>query len=433
MYRNKGISRFAWLLLTVALIMAATSVTTWAAPKETVTVLGVWGGQELQAFNKVLAAFEKKTGIHVEFTGTRDTVAVLVTRLQAGNPPDIAALATPGLIWELASKGQLVDLGKVLNMSQMKKDYAQTWLDLGSYKGKLYAIFFSVDLKSLVWYSPKAFAAHGYKIPQTWNEMLALTKNMAASGVAPWSIGLESGAASGWPGTDWIEDIMLRTGGPEVYDKWVNHEISWTSEPVRRAFELFGEIARNAHYVYGGPTAELSINFGDAVKPVFADPPKAYMLKQATFIQSFIRQAYPNLQPVKDYSFFAFPAIDPKWGVPVEVAGDGFEMLRDTPAARKLMQFLASPEAQEIWVHELGKLSVNKRVPLSAYPDELSRKAAEIVLQAKVARFDASDLMPAALGSDAFWKGVLNYVSGQDLDSVLNNLEAVAKKAYGSK
>ncbi|MBO8140575.1 MAG: carbohydrate ABC transporter substrate-binding protein [Firmicutes bacterium] len=393
--------------------------------------MGTWGGQELEAFLKVLEPFEAATGIDVEFTGTRDLVAVLTTRVQAGNPPDIALLPNPGFVKEMAEDGHLVVLDDVLDMEQLRQDYAQTWLDLGSVDGKLYAIFLSADLKSLVWYNPKEFAAKGYTVPATWEEMLELTRRIAGEGGKPWAIGLESGAASGWPGTDWIEDIMLRTAGPEVYDQWVNHEIPWTHPAVRRAFELFGEIARNDDYVYGGTTYELATNFGDAVRELFTSPPNAFMHRQATFIQSFILQHYPDLVPGEDFAFFALPPIDPQFGTPAMGAGDMVGMMRDTPEARALMRYLASAGAQQIWVSELGKLSANQRVNPNAYPDAITRAAAEVLINADVFRFDASDLMPAAVGSGAFWEGILMYVGGEDLDNVLEYIESVAQDAYG--
>ncbi|HEX6971860.1 MAG TPA: ABC transporter substrate-binding protein, partial [Limnochordia bacterium] len=315
-------------------------------------------------------------------------------------------------------------------MDQFRQDYSSDWITLGSDDGKLTAIFISADLKSLVWYSPPAFAARGYAIPQTWDELMGLTEKVAGTGVAAWSIGLESGAASGWPGTDWIEDIMLRTAGPQVYDQWVRHDIPWTHTAVRRAFEIFGEIATNPRYVYGGPTAVLATNFGDAANPLFTDPPRAYLHRQATFIKSFILDANPGLVPGRDFSFFYLPPIDPRRGNPALGAADIVAMFNDTPASRELIRYFASAEAQEIWVGALGKIGVNRQIDPSIYPDDLTREAARILAEAPSFRFDGSDLMPPAVGSGAFWQGVLAYVGGDDLDSVLEMIEAAADDTY---
>jgi len=417
-----------WMVIALVLV----TMPALSAQSGKVTILGTWGGHELAAFEKVLEPFEAATGIDVQFTGTRDLPAVLTTRVAAGNPPDMAALPNPGQMLELAAGGHLVDLSQILDMDQLREDFAPVWLEMGSYDGKLVAIVLSADLKSLVWYNPKEFAARGYQVPTTWDELLALTEQIARDGHTAWSIGLESGAASGWPGTDWIEDIMLRTAGPEVYDQWVNHDIPWTHPAVRRAFEIFGEIARNPRYVYGGTTAVLSTNFGDAVNPLFTDPPRAFLHRQASFITSFITENNPGVVAGEDYDFFPLPAIDPQWGVPALGAADLIGVFRDTPETRALIRYLVTPGAQAIWVSELGKLSANRRVTPNAYPDELTRKMAQTLVEAEVFRFDGSDLMPPAVGSGAFWEGVLMYVGGEDLDTVLEFIEAAADDAYTS-
>lgn len=404
-----------------------------AQDKGTVTVMGVWGGQEQEAFMKVVESFESATGIDVQYEGSRDLPTLLTTRLEAGNPPDVAALSGLGMMKDLASDGDLVNLRDVLDMEQLEKDYNQTWLDLASYDNGLYGLYISADIKSLVWYNPEAFEAKGYTIPETWDEMKSLMDKMIANGDTPWAIGLESGAASGWPGTDWIEDIMLRTTSPDVYDKWVNHDIPWTDERVKRAFEIFGNIARDSKKVWGGPTAVLSTNFGDAVNPLFKNPPQAYMHRQASFITSFITEDNPDLVAGEDYNFFPFPSIDAEYGTPVLGAADMISMLNDTPEARAFMNYLSSPGAQMIWIGAIGsKLGINKRISANVYPNDLSRDMAKALQNASVFRFDGSDTMPKAIGSGAFWQGVLDYVGGEDLDSVLENIEAAADDTYTS-
>ncbi|GAH90843.1 unnamed protein product, partial [marine sediment metagenome] len=269
-----------------------------------------------------------------------------------------------------------------------------------------------------------------YTIPTTWEEMIALSDKMVADGKTPWAIGFESGAASGWAGTDWIEDIMLRTVEPEVYDLWVSHGISWLDDRVQRAFELFGQIALNEKYVYGGTNAELTISFGDSPDALFTSPPNAYMHRQATFIKSFILDHFPNLVPGEDFDFFPFPPIDSQYGTPALGAADLFAMFNDTPEARAFMEYIVSPEAQEIWVAETGKLSANKRVNPTAYPDDLTRKGAKILSEASTFRFDGSDLMPSAVGAGSFWTGILDYVSGIPLIKVLMTIETTALDAY---
>ncbi len=421
---------FKRLILLVSVISLISIFSLGVLGASSVTVLGTWTGAEEEAFNQMVAPFESQTGIDVKFTGTRDLPAVLTAQVEAGSPPDLSALPNPGQMAEFARAGKLVDLSTFMDMKVLGSDYSPTWLDLGSYEGKLFGVFISADLKSLVWYSPKAFAQGGYAVPKTWDEMLALSDQMVKEGKTPWAIGFESGAASGWPGTDWIEDIMLRTVEPEVYDLWVSHGISWLDERVKRAFEIFGQIALNEKYVYGGPNAILTINFGDSPDALFTTPPNAYMHRQATFIKSFILDHNPQLVPGEDFDFFPLPPIDAKLGTPALGAADLFAAFKNTPEAQALIKYIASPEAQEIWVGKLGKLSANKRVNPAAYPDDLTRKAAKILSEASTFRFDGSDLMPSAVGAGSFWTGVLDYVSGVRLDNVLMTIEASALDAY---
>jgi alpha-glucoside transport system substrate-binding protein len=374
--------------------------------------------------------FEDRSGITVAFEGTRDLNAVLTTRLQAGNPPDVAVLPGPGQMAEFARSGKLIALDNVLNRPAVNDQYARSWIDLASVDGKIYGVFVKVALKGLIWYSPKAFRAAGYDVPRTWDDMMALSERIVREGKTPWCIGLESGAASGWPATDWIEDILLRSGGAEAYDRWHRHQIAWTDPVVERAWALFGKIATNSKYVYGGAQGALATNFGASPFPLFIDPPGCYLHHQATFIQDFIQKQYPALTPGSDFDFFAFPPIDPGLPAAVEVAGDVVGMFRDTPQARQLIAYLTTSRAQEIWVRRGGALSANRLVPLDTYPDPLSRRAATILTAAQVARFDASDLMPEAV-NNAFWKGTLDYVQDPTrLGAILRNLERVASESY---
>ena len=392
-----------------------------------VVIAVVWSGAELEAFEKTLIPFEEDTGIDVVIESVgRDLPAILVTRLAVGNPPDLAAMPNPGQMKEFANQGALVALDGIVDLSELSKAF----IDLAKVDDRVYGLFISADLKSLVWYSPKAFAAKGYEVPTSWPAMIELCNKIVADGGTPWALGMESGAASGWVGTDWVEDIMLRTAGPDLYDKWVSHEISWTHPAVKKAFEYFGQIVNAPGYVYGGATGALMIFFGDSPNALFTDPPAAYMHRQATFIQSFILTANPGLVASEDYDVFPFPPISPIFGNPLLGAGDLISAFNDTAETRALLNYLASAEAQGIWCKALGKLAVNKTVDPSIYPDPITVKAAEMLANAEVFRFDGSDLMPAAVGAGTFWSGVLDFVSGIPLDTVLASIEASAIDAY---
>jgi alpha-glucoside transport system substrate-binding protein len=414
-------------VLSVLLLCAAPFAFAGGAQEEgKVSVAVTWSGEELQAFKDTIAVFEEDTGIDVQVESVgRDISTILTTRVEAGNPPDVSAIPNPGQMQEFVEKGALVNLEP-----SIVEDHPRAFRDLGSVNGKIYGLFLSADLKSLVWYDPKQFDKHGYEVPETMEELRELTVKMVEDGNTPWCIGLESGSASGWPGTDWIEDIMLRTAGPEMYDKWVNHEIEWTNDAVRNAWELFGEIARDSDMVYGGPKGALTTNFGDSPAAMFTDPPNAFMHRQATFIQSFIKKQNPDLKAGEDYQVFKLPPGEGQDNAPLLGAGDLVSVFNDTPEAMKLAEYLASAEAQKLWAQKLGKLAVNKNVSRDIYPDPITKKAAQFLSEAEVFRFDGSDMMPSAVGSGSFWTGIMDYVNGEDLDKVLKSIEESADDAY---
>ncbi|HEV2284191.1 MAG TPA: ABC transporter substrate-binding protein [bacterium] len=424
--------RTAIVFVAAAMLLAAGGGDSSAAGKlgGTVSVLGTWGGSELDSFNAMVKPFEDRTGAHVEFQGTRDLTAVLQTRIQGGNPPDVAALPNPGALPLLARSHALKPLGRVLDMTQLARQYPSTWLDIGRVGGEPYAIVVKAALKGLVWYDPQTLAAEHVTLPPTWAGMLALTDRLAGRGTSAWCLGLGSGATSGWPATDWIDMLLLRAAGPAAHDAWVRHKIGWDAAPVRQAWEQFGRIAANPKDVYGGPPAVLATDFGDAPFPMFTKPPRCLFHLQATFIEAIIQKQFSWIRPGIDLAFVPMPRIAPQYAGVAQIAGDVFGMFHDTPQARALMRYLVSAEAQAIWVKRGGALSPNKGVPLDAYPDVLSRRAAELLVRAPAARFGAGDMMPPEMTA-AFYKGTLDYVAHPDqLRAILARLEAVARDAY---
>lgn len=413
---------------------AGTPATAVAIPRVggTVSVLATWGGEEQASFLAMVRPFEERSGAQVRYEGTRDLNAVLTTRVQGNNPPDVAGLPGPGQMAQFARQNRLIDLSTILEMNRMRGEYVQTWLDLGTVDGKLVGIFIKSALKGPIWYSPPNFQRNSYQVPTSWDQLMQLSQTIAGTGTTPWSIGLEAAAASGWPGTDWIENILLRQAGPDVYDRWHQGQVKWTSPEVKRAWETWGAIVNDAKMAYGGRQYVLSTNFGDAANPLFTSPPRAYLHHQGSFITDFIVKANPNLRPVQDFNFFMFPDIDPRFGSSAVIAGDLFGMFRDTPQSRALMQWLVSPEAQAIWVRRGGALSANRGVSRDAYPDEISKRLADSLQQARTVRFDGSDLMPEQM-NNAFWRGILDYVSNPgQLDSILTRLDGIQANAYRS-
>jgi alpha-glucoside transport system substrate-binding protein len=402
----------------------------------TVHVLQVWGGTELDSFKAVLKPFEDQTGINVEYESTRDINATLTTALAAGNPPEIAGLPGPGQMYQFAEQGKLVPLDNVLDLNTMKQQYSSSWLQLAKdpKSGKTAGIFMRVSLKGLVWYDPKAFQAKSYQVPTSWSQLMSLSQQIGTSGTTPWCIGLESGAASGWPGSDWIKQIALTQAGPSVYDQWWNGKQKWSSPQIKQAWQTWGNqiLGANEANVYGGKQYMVATAFGDAAQPMFQSPPKCYMHGQASFMTSFFDAYSTKPQAGTDYNFFPLPAVDSQYDGDHVVAGDLFGMFKDTPQSRALMKYLTTPEAQAIWVKRGGAISPNKQVPVSDYPDAISKSLAQDILSAKTVKFDAGDLMPSAMQTE-YWTGVLNYVNNQSqLDSILAHLDQVQATAYTS-
>ena len=410
------------LIVMIAMPMAFTAGQRDAAPAgKVVTVFGAFVDEEARRFEEAIRSFEQSTGIDVRYEGSSEFETLISVRVEGGNPPDIAALPQPGLMKNFASQGKLVPMWPSLERV-VDTNYASVWKDLGSYNGTAYGVFHRVNAKSFVWYPKKAWAQAGYEVPTTWDELKTLMNKMVANGHTPWAVGMESGGATGWVGTDWIEDIMLRTAGPDVYDQWVANQIPFDHPAVKRAFEVLGEIWLNPRYVYGGTNTILTTSFGDAPRPMFDNPPKAWMHRQGNFITGFFPDAIQaNL--VDEVGVFPLPAIDPAYGIPVLGGGDQFVVFNDTPEVRQFMEFLATWESGKSWAQAGGALFPYLNQDLSLYPNAIERSLAEALVNAKVFRFDASDLMPAQVGAGSFWTGMVDWVSGKSLDVVLRDIQ----------
>jgi alpha-glucoside transport system substrate-binding protein len=394
--------------------------------------LSVWSGSELAIFNSINAAFTQKTGIKVNVESTRDVIGVLNTRVRANNPPDLSGMPTLALFHDLASKGKVLQLDTFFDMTQYRQSYSQTWIDLGSVNGKLYAVFPKASSKATVWYNPKQFQANGYTVPTTFDELIALSDKIAGQGKYPWTMGVESGAASGWSGADWIDMIYLNLNGLDMSNKWINHKIPWTDPSVKNAFQMYGQIVNGKHYIQGAPQSILATNFLPATYLPFESPPKAYMYFLGDFAKGFIKAQFPSLTPGPDYNFFQFPTINPQFTGAVVGGPDIFAALKDNEGTRQYMKFMASAEAQAYWVKGGAGSSVNKSLDPSAYTDDVARAAAKLLQDAPIFSQNQDDAMPAAMET-AYWKGVLSYIQKPgDLDSILSSLESTAMSVYTS-
>ncbi|MGJ8605839.1 MAG: ABC transporter substrate-binding protein [Marivita sp.] len=398
-----------------------------AAFAENVTVFGPWLGPDQELVEAVLSDFAAKSGHTVSYVGSDSFEQQIVVDAEAGSAPNVAVFPQPGLASDMAARGFLTPL-KEGTAEWLAENYAagQSWVDLGTYSGpdgadSLYGFFYKVDVKSLVWYSPENFEDAGYEIPTTMEELKALTDQIVADGETPWCIGLGSGGATGWPATDWVEEMMLRTQDPSVYDQWVSNEIPFNDPRVVAAIEEFGAFARNDDYVAGGAGAVASTDFRDSPKGLFAAPPQCYMHRQASFIPAFFPE---GTEIGADADFFYFPAYAEKdLGSPVLGAGTLWAITNENQAAHDLIAYLQTPEAHEIWMANGGFLTPHKGVDSSKFATEAAAKMNDILLGATTFRFDASDLMPGGVGAGTFWTGMVDYSGGKDATEVATEIQ----------
>ena len=395
---------------------------------EEIRVFGPWLGSEREVFDSILAYFEYATGADVVYAGSDSFEQQIIIDIEAGSPPNIAVFPQPGLAANVASQGGLVPLGDALRDAVLENYAAgQSWVDLGTYadengEPQYYGFFYNVNVKSLVWYSPDAFSEGGYEIPATMEGLIALSDQIVADGGTPWCIGLGSGDATGWPATDWVEDILLRTQPPEVYDGWVSNEIPFTDERIVNALEVFGMFAKNDAWVDGGASAVAGTDFRESPAGMFTVPPKCYMHRQASFIPVFFPE---GTELGLDADFFYFPPFEAEGlGNPVLGAGALLAITQDSEATHVLLDYLSTALANELWMAQGGFLTPHKGVNIDAYANDALRGQGEILLAATTFRFDGSDLMPGAIGAGAFWTGMVDFVSGASAEDVAAEIQA---------
>lgn len=396
-----------------------------------ISMIGVWTGDEQKSFQAVIDAFNKQyPNVKVKYTSAGDNVpTVLGTAVQGGNPPDMAAIAQPGLIKEFQQKGAVKPIDFV--KSELSANYAPDYVKLGTIDGKLYSFVYKGSNKSTVWYNVAAFKDAGVSAPKTWSDFLTAAKTIKSSGLPAYSVG----GADGWTLTDLFENIYLRQAGEQKYDQLTDHKIPWTDPSVKQALTTMAQVIGDKANIAGGTSGALQTDFPTSVENVFQTPPKAAMVIEADFVPGVV-STKTTLKAGTGYDVFAFPTIGDSAG-DVVGGGDSITVFRDTPAVRAFAKFLATPQGAEVWVKRGGFSSPNKNVPDSAYPDATTRRVALALADAQTVRFDMSDLAPASFGGTAGqgeWKILQDFLSNpSNVDGTAAKLEQAAAKAFGNQ
>jgi alpha-glucoside transport system substrate-binding protein len=370
--------------------------------------------------------FTTCTGANVKYEGSKEFEAQLPVRVQAGNPPDIAYVPQPGLLKTLVATGKVVEAPQAV-ADNTDKWFGEDWKAYGTVDDKFYAAPLGANVKSFVWYSPKMFADNGWEIPSTWDDMLALSDTIAATGIKPWCAGIESGEATGWPATDWLEDVLLRTAGPDVYDKWVNHDIPFNDPQVAEALDDVGGILKNDKYVNGGIGDVKSIAttaFQDAGLPILKG--ECALHRQAGF---YAANWPEGTKVAEDGDVFAFylPTMSDEFGKPVLGGGEFVTAFSDNPEVQAFQTYLST----DVWANEKAKdtpaggwVSANTGLDVTNLVSPIDQLSAQILADPDaVFRFDGSDQMPGEVGANSFWKEMTAWITGESTQDALDNIE----------
>lgn len=398
-----------------------------------VSVAGAGTGVEADAIQQIYDEYvnEAQDEFEATYSGSDGFEQEIVIQVEGGTPPDVAAYPQPGAVIEQAQQGNAIALEDMgLDIADLEERFGEYLMSLGEYEGKHYGIPDSINFKSAIWYNVPAFEAGGYEIPETWDDLMALAEEIAATGTSPFCLGTGSDAATGWPATDFIEDIVLRANGTEQYDQWVDGELDFASDEIKSSVERFGEVifgeTDGTPWIFGGAENISGTDFRDAPDPMFNDPPACLMHRQATFITNFFPE---GLEPVADYNFFRFPTIDGNPGS--LMAGGMLAFFNNRPEIVEFIDLYTAQEPQCAFgsIGGINLISANLSTSADCYDNELIAQAAGALIEALndgTARFDGSDLMPPAVGSGSFWTGMNNYTDNGpgNIDRVLESIDA---------
>ncbi|MFI8825633.1 ABC transporter substrate-binding protein [Streptomyces sp. NPDC053431] len=391
-------------------------------PGTEVTVYAENRDREADLFEESWADFADCTGIGVRYEGDGEFEARIQLRVDGGSAPDVAFFPQPGLLERFARAGRLkpVSAGTA---ALARQGWSADWNSYATVDGTLYGTPLMANVKSFVWYSPKFFRDRGLSVPRTWAELMAVTEKVAASGVKPWCAGLESAEATGWPVTDWIEDVLLRQQGTDVYDRWVAHEIPFDDPRVIRAIDTAGSVLKNDRYANGGfgPARSMaSISFQEAGTPILSGT--CAMHRQASFYADLWPEG-TEIGPDKDVFAFLLPGADPATR-PVLGGGVFTAAFSDRPEVQAFQEYLASPEFAHTRMRKGPFVSANKAVDPAEAATPVDRLSIQLLQDPRTQfRFDGSDLMPASVGAGTFWKGAVDWIGGASTRRFADSVE----------
>ncbi|MQA61052.1 MAG: extracellular solute-binding protein [Actinophytocola sp.] len=385
---------------------------------------GITGTEEVKLVKAAVKEIADETGIDVRYESSRDFTTVIRSRVRGGDAPDIALYPQPGLLLDMSADMTALD-DTDMDLDAVKETLIPGFIDSASRDGKAYGAPIDMAPKSLVWYPKKAFEEKGYEVPETHADLLALSDQIVADGGTPWCVGIESGPDTGWPATDWLEDYVLRTAGPEAYDQWVAGELKFSSPEVKEAAETAGDIMLKDGYVQGGGKAIVNTPFGDSPKQMFEDEPACWLHRQASFITTFFPEdVQENLD--EEAGVFVLPGVEGGFdGTPILGSGNYAALFNsENENAVKVMEFLISDKFGGPRYEGGGLQSPHTTFDVNKYPDETTKQIQQLANEADVFRFDGSDLMPAAVGTGSFWTGMVDWIGGgKDLDTVLTEID----------
>ena len=391
---------------------------------DTVTI---WTSMDQPVVDGLKTTLEEKASeadITVEWERVTGIDKLIMTKLQAGDKPDIAVLPQPGVVANVVKRDGAFPLDDVLDMGALEESMFPGVVDAGMVDDQYYGLQINASVKSVVFYPKKAWDEAGYEAPESLDELAELTEQIKSDGGTPWCLGIFSEGSVGWPATDWIEDLVAQIGGAETYNQWVEGEVKFDSPVVREAAEWFETNVLAEGNVPGGRRGVASTDFGAAANPMFqGNEPGCWMLKQGTFITGFFPD---NIQENLDeeVGVFGFPPKEAGSEKYVVGGGDLATMLSDDENTKEVMKMLAESDIGTEAAKTGAYISPHQDFDPSNYPTEIMKEAYNSAAEADAFLFDGSDQMPGEVGAGTFWSEMTSWITGDtDLGTALTNID----------